>query len=208
MASADSTFGSSKVTLTDVYETLRKLEEVEQFPIQSQVDDDIPILEPQAPNRVDSILSFLDETNQSDMTLESVRSQKSSTRDQPSPVSVRLNPPPVSHRQAHKKLTQSVAAPPRPSSAAESSAKHSARPTRAATHKSVLVVASPPEDDDDEDEIEATRTAHDVTETVLQLRMENEEKARQILIVQQRLVMHSRVSSRFAHPRFRINNAS
>ena len=194
----------SKVTLTDVYETLRKLEEVEQFPIQPQTEDDpsrthrdylnesnytaaAPPAATSEPNRVDSILSFLDESNQSEITLESVRSQKSSTRDQPSPVSVRFNTPPTSQRQTHKKLTQSVAVPPRPSSAVDSPAKHSSRPTSAATHKSVLVVASPPEDD----EIEATRTAHDVTETVLQLRMENEEKARQVLIVQQRLVTSS-----------------
>jgi hypothetical protein len=47
----------------------------------------------------------------------------------------------------------------------------------------------PPEEEDiEDDENEATRTAQDVTETVLQLRMENEEKQRQIIIIQQRLV--------------------
>lgn len=32
------------------------------------------------------------------------------------------------------------------------------------------------------------QTAHDVTETVLQLRMDNEDKQRQLIILQQRLV--------------------
>jgi hypothetical protein len=41
---------------------------------------------------------------------------------------------------------------------------------------------------DDDDDGEAIRTAHDVTETVLQLRMDNEEKQRQVIIIQQRLV--------------------
>ncbi|CAF4274927.1 unnamed protein product, partial [Rotaria magnacalcarata] len=35
-----SSSSSSKVTLTDVYETLRKLEEVEQFPIQTMIEND------------------------------------------------------------------------------------------------------------------------------------------------------------------------
>ncbi len=43
-------------------------------------------------------------------------------------------------------------------------------------------------DDDDDNDREATRTAQDITETVLQLRMDNEEKQRQLIIFQQRLV--------------------
>jgi len=35
-----SSSSSSKVTLDDVYEQLKKLEEVEQFPIQSTLQDD------------------------------------------------------------------------------------------------------------------------------------------------------------------------
>jgi hypothetical protein len=44
------------------------------------------------------------------------------------------------------------------------------------------------EEIEDDDVGEATRTAQDVTETVLQLRMDNEEKQRQLIIAQQRLV--------------------
>ena len=36
---------SKPVTLTDVYETLRKLEEVEQFPVQSLLENDSGIFE-------------------------------------------------------------------------------------------------------------------------------------------------------------------
>ncbi len=43
-------------------------------------------------------------------------------------------------------------------------------------------------EDADDDDHEATRTAQDVTETVLQLRMDSEEKQRQLMILQQRLV--------------------
>lgn len=41
---------------------------------------------------------------------------------------------------------------------------------------------------DEEIDADATRTAQDITETVIQLRMDNEEKQRQLIIVQQRLV--------------------
>jgi len=44
------------------------------------------------------------------------------------------------------------------------------------------------EDEIEEHDGEAVRTAKDVTETILQLRMENEEKQRQLIIYQQRLV--------------------
>ncbi|CAF4807885.1 unnamed protein product, partial [Rotaria magnacalcarata] len=43
------------------------------------------------------------------------------------------------------------------------------------------------EEDDEDDEREATHTAQGVTETVLQLRMDNEDKQRQTIILQQRL---------------------
>jgi hypothetical protein len=42
MSSTSST--TSKVTLTDVYETLRKLEEVEQFPVQPPISHDSGML--------------------------------------------------------------------------------------------------------------------------------------------------------------------
>jgi hypothetical protein len=42
MSSTSST--TSKVTLTDVYETLRKLEEVEQFPVQPPLGNDSGII--------------------------------------------------------------------------------------------------------------------------------------------------------------------
>jgi hypothetical protein len=55
-----------------------------------------------------------------------------------------------------------------------------------------MVATQPPKLPDEEEiedyENEATRTAQDVTETVLQLRMDTEEKQRQIIILQQRLV--------------------
>ena len=149
MQKASSTTSSSstaKVTLTDVYETLRKLEEVEQFPVQPQLEDhsgrnertaletredlgrcsaylnDLsgeskspPSTAHEAPSRVDSILSYLDETNRSELPMESVRSQKSSTRESPAPTPVRFTaaPPPVPHptstrQQQQKKLAQSV----------------------------------------------------------------------------------------------------
>ena len=49
--------------------------------------------------------------------------------------------------------------------------------------------AHPTDLSDEEIDGEATRTAQDVTETVIQLRMDNEEKQRQLILVQQRLVM-------------------
>ncbi len=39
-ASSIASSSASKVTLNDVYETLQKLEEVEQFPIQPALEDD------------------------------------------------------------------------------------------------------------------------------------------------------------------------
>ena len=69
----------------------------------------------EAPSRVDSILSYLDETNRSELPMESVRSHKSSTRELPSPAAVRFTaaappvPPPISTRQTQqKKVAQSV----------------------------------------------------------------------------------------------------
>ena len=46
------------------------------------------------------------------------------------------------------------------------------------------------EDELDDEDNELTKTAQDVTDTVIQLRMETEEKQRQIIILQQRLVRH------------------
>ena len=46
----------------------------------------------------------------------------------------------------------------------------------------------PSEEEIEDNDSEAARTAQDVTETILQLRMDNEEKQRQLIIVQQRLV--------------------
>jgi hypothetical protein len=40
----------------------------------------------------------------------------------------------------------------------------------------------------EDDDAEATRTAQDVTDTFVQLRIDNEEKQRQTIILQQRLV--------------------
>ncbi|CAF1560514.1 unnamed protein product, partial [Rotaria sordida] len=112
-SSTTTTFSStSKVTLTDVYDTLRKLQEVERFPIQPTLENDsvylidptsiLPVVDeppPQAPNRVNSILSYLDEANRNDIIIESVRSQKSTTRETSTPATVRFTTPPQSTRQ-------------------------------------------------------------------------------------------------------------
>lgn len=160
---------------------------------------DQPPPPPQNPSRVDSILSYLDEANHNEVIIESVRSQKSST-----PTSVRfappspLPPPPSStrqqqHQQQSKKLAQSVSVTQiRASPSLDQQSKHGTKVTT--PHKSLMVATQPTKpltdemEDYDEDQNEATRTAHDVTETVLQLRMDNEEQQRQIIIIQQRLV--------------------
>ena len=150
---------------------------------------------PQNPSRVDSILSYLDETSHNETIIESVRSQKSSA-----PTSVRHVPPsPSSTRQQQqqqppqsKKLAQSVSV---SQMRASPSLDQQTKPgTKVTTpHKSLMVATQPSkpsfeEMEDDYDQNEATRTANDVTETVLQLRMDNEEQQRQIIIIQQRLV--------------------
>jgi hypothetical protein len=64
---------------------------------------DEPPLQPSS--RVNSILSYLDEANHNEITIDSVRSQKSTT-----PTTVRFTTPPQSNRQQQqpKKLAQSV----------------------------------------------------------------------------------------------------
>lgn len=149
---------------------------------------------PQNPSRVDSILSYLDEANHNEIIIESVRSQKSSA-----PTSVRHVPPsPSSTRQQQqqpsqsKKLAQSVSVSQiRASPSLDQQTKPGTKVTT--PHKSLMVATQPSkpsfeEMEEDYDQIEATRTANDVTETVLQLRMDNEEQQRQIIIIQQRLV--------------------
>ena len=66
------------------------------------------------------------------------------------------------------------------------------------------------EDDDDIVDREATRTAHDVTETVMQLRMDSEEKQRQLMMLQQRLVdeMFGEQKTKIFYVTFRINNVN
>ncbi|CAF1535181.1 unnamed protein product, partial [Rotaria sordida] len=218
--STTTTFSStSKVTLTDVYDTLRKLQEVERFPIQPTLENDsvylidptsiLPVVDeppPQAPNRVNSILSYLDEANRNDIIIESVRSQKSTTRETSTPATVRFTTPPQSTRQQQqqpKKVSQSVAVPQnRASPSVDQQAKQGTKITT--PHKSLMVAIQPVKsaeediDDDDDDDGEATRTAHDVTETVLQLRMDNEEKQRQLIILQQRLNQQRELNIRHA----------
>ncbi|CAF4034112.1 unnamed protein product [Rotaria sordida] len=216
--STTTTFSStSKVTLTDVYDTLRKLQEVERFPIQPTLENDsvylidptsiLPVVDeppPQAPNRVNSILSYLDEANRNDIIIESVRSQKSTTRETSTPATVRFTTPPQSTRQQQpKKVSQSVAVPQnRASPSVDQQAKQGTKITT--PHKSLMVAVQPVKsaeediDDDDDDDGEATRTAHDVTETVLQLRMDNEEKQRQLIILQQRLNQQRELNIRHA----------
>lgn len=206
------TSNTSKVTLNDVYETLRKLEEVEQFPIQTPLEDDSMYLVESArststvqetPSRVESILSYLDEATR----VEPIRSEKSTARD---PPTARHPTPPTSTRTQQKKVAQSVALP-----QTKSNGKVSVRTTKEeeeeketkgnASHKSMMVHSTPSEPIDRE----AEQTAKDVTETVLQLRMETEEKQRQILILQQRLVSSTILRTcRDAHHRFRINNVN
>ncbi|UJR14558.1 hypothetical protein I4U23_001554 [Adineta vaga] len=204
---------TSKVTLTDVYETLRKLEEVEQFPIQSSVENDSayfidattpPPVNETPPSRVDSILSYLDEANQNDVsTIESVRSQKSTA-----PSTIRFTTPPQSTRQQQpppKKVAQSVSiTQTRASPSVDQQIKHGHKVTT--PHKSLAVTAvqlrkSPDEELENEDNIEdreTIRAAQDITDTVIQLRMDNEEKQRQIIIFQQRLNQQRELNIRHA----------
>ncbi|CAF0743508.1 unnamed protein product [Adineta ricciae] len=205
---------TSKVTLTDVYETLRKLEEVEQFPVQSPhenesaylIDAETPPASETPPSRVDSILSYLDEANHNDVaTIESVRSQKSTA-----PSTVRFTTPPQSTRQQQlptKKVAQSVSVTQtRASPSIDQQIKHGSKQSQATTtHKSLAVTAptrkSPEEEIESEANIEdheAIRTAQDITETVMQLRMENEEKQRQLIISQQRLNQQRELNIRHA----------
>jgi hypothetical protein len=119
------------------------------------------------------------------VTIDSVRSQKSTT-----PATVRFTTPPQSTRQQQqpKKLAQSVFVPqPRASPSVDHPTKHETKVNKT-QHKSLMVPTKPSEEDIEDDNGEATRTAQDVTETILQLRMENEEKQRQLIISQQRLV--------------------
>ncbi|CAF3016626.1 unnamed protein product, partial [Rotaria sp. Silwood2] len=206
---------TSKVTLTDVYDTLRKLEEVERFPIQPTHEndsaylidptsfvDELPPPPPQAPNRVNSILSYLDEANRNDVIVESVRSQKSTTRETSTPATVRFTTPPQSTRQQQqpKKLSQSVVITQnRSSPSVDQQTKQGTKITT--PHKSLMVAVQPvksTEEDFEDDEGELTRTAQDVTETVLQLRMDNEEKQRQLIILQQRLNQQRELNIRHA----------
>jgi hypothetical protein len=63
----------------------------------------------QTSNRNDSILIHHDETNQNDLSVESVRSQKSTTRGTSSPIPTRFSTPPQSTRR--EQLSQSVTIP-------------------------------------------------------------------------------------------------
>lgn len=114
------------------------------------------------------------------MTIESVRSQKSTA-----PSTVRFTTPPQSGRQQQpKKVAQSVAVPQhRSSPSIEQQTKVNKIP-----HKSLAVPIKPPDEEFEEYDYEAERTTQGVTETVIQLRMDNEEKQRQLIILQQRLV--------------------
>lgn len=114
--------------LDEVYETLKKLEQVEQFPTQPSYKDDsgsIPYIQ-----LFVSYFSFLsvyltnpiddastptpehDEINPYDSIVESVHSQKLTKRETPSPNLPRFTPPPQStHRQQPIKVTQSAFVP-------------------------------------------------------------------------------------------------
>ncbi|CAF3464792.1 unnamed protein product [Rotaria sp. Silwood1] len=125
--SSSTTTTTSKVTLNDVYETLRKLEEVEKFPIQRSLADDlvyiidpttvipspfIDELPPDTSNHVESLVRPLNETNQNDRTIESVRSQKFTKHEISSPTMTRFTTPSQSdRRQQSKKFVQSVSIP-------------------------------------------------------------------------------------------------
>ncbi|CAF3686703.1 unnamed protein product [Rotaria sp. Silwood1] len=169
----------------------------------SSVIDELPP-PPQAPNRVDSILSYLDEANRNDVIVESVRSQKSTTREISTPATVRFTTPPQSTRQQQqqqpKKLSQSVSITQhRASPSVDQQAKQGTKITT--PHKSLTATVQPvksAEEDIEDEDREATRTAQDVTETVLQLRMDNEEKQRQLIIFQQRLNQQRELNIRHA----------
>jgi len=71
--------------------------------------DELPL---RTSNQVDSILSYPDETNQYDLIVTSVRSQKSTARRPPSPRTTRLTTPPQSARRHQPlKLAQSISIP-------------------------------------------------------------------------------------------------
>ncbi|CAF2977960.1 unnamed protein product [Rotaria sp. Silwood2] len=198
-ASSSTTTTASKVTLNDVYETLRRLEEVEKFPIHSPLaDDSVYVIDPTAAalspfidelpsetsNHVDSVITHLNKTDQDDQTIESVRSQKLTTRETSSPSMIRFTTPPQSNRrQQSKKLVQSVSIPHiQASSSIDQQTRYGTKVTT--PYKSLTI--APYRASLREDEFKnSNKTIHDSRDTKVSLRMDYEEKQRQPIINQQ-----------------------
>ncbi|CAF3507731.1 unnamed protein product [Rotaria sp. Silwood1] len=197
--SSSTTTTTSKVTLNDVYETLRKLEEVEKFPIQRSLADDsvyiidpttvipspfIDELPPDTSNHVESLVRPLNETNQNDRTIESVRSQKFTKHEISSPIMTRFTTPSQSdRRQQSKKFVQSVSIPHiQTSSSIDQQTRYGTKITT--PYKSLTIApyrTSLPEDEFKN----SNKTIHDDKETRVSSRMDYEEKQRQSIINQQ-----------------------
>ncbi|CAF1152176.1 unnamed protein product [Didymodactylos carnosus] len=281
-----STSSASKVTLNDVYETLRKLEQVEQFPLQRNEsaylnDSTLDASDTLAENNsrsskpLESILSYLDQETQktNDITIESVRSQKSTSRlhDRP-PQPIRtstvqlvnqqqqtttqqqredgqqLQHPPIPYNvrfansdhtlQQHsnrskdsgrqtptsvrnasdRKLAQSLAMPHmqqtdsqrqyqistphkslaiNPSNTIHDEHNNNEEYSSQQRDSGILYDDQNMDKDDDIDDY-ATRTTQDVTQQILKLRMNNEEKQRTVFLLQQRLNQQRELNVRHA----------
>ncbi|CAF1422790.1 unnamed protein product [Adineta steineri] len=178
---------TSKVTLDDVYEQLKKLEEIEQFPIQTPLKDDtVYLIDPSAsipPPFIDELplqTSNLDETNPYDQIVASVRSQKSTGRRPPSPRTNRLPTPPQSSRRQQQpvKLIQSVSIPHHRTSSLID------QQTKITTPYKSLMNPVYPRTPREHELRNSTRTIHTSRDKPFQSRFDNEENQRQPFIVQ------------------------
>ncbi|CAF1478867.1 unnamed protein product [Adineta ricciae] len=184
---------TSKVTLDDVYESLKKLEEVEQFPVRPQLQDDsIYLIDPSASapppfiddlplhisHHTNSALSNRDETNQYDIIVASVRSKKSSTHrtPSPSPRTARSIASSQSNRRQHPvKVVQSVSLPHnRMSSTIEQRIK--------GTKPYISLMADTSSRSHHEDELRTSNFFQDSVENTRQSRLEHESNQRQPLV--------------------------
>ncbi|CAF0738605.1 unnamed protein product [Rotaria sordida] len=200
-SSSSTTTTTSKVTLNDVYETLRKLEEVEKFSIQTPLaNDSVYIIDPttvisspfiderppETSNHIDSVVTHLDETNQNDQTIESIRSQKVIIRETSSPTTTRFTIPPQSdRRQQSKKLVQSVSIPHiQVSSSIDQQTRYGTKVTT--PYKSLTI--APYRTSLREDEFKnSNKINHDRRDTRVSSRMDYEEKQQHPIINQEQL---------------------
>ncbi|UJR32223.1 hypothetical protein I4U23_019688 [Adineta vaga] len=189
---------TSKVTLDDVYEELKKLEVVEQFPVQPPLhDDSIYLIDPlasvpppiidefsfQSSHPIDSTQSNRDKPNQYDVIVASVHSQKSRTRRSSSPRTTRSSISSQSiPRQQPVKILQSVSIPHnRALSTGEQRAK------RGTQYNSLTVDAHSRMRHEDDYTNSSSRFFRDRTENIKQSRLEHETNQRQPTIIRQRI---------------------